>query len=351
MISRRRSRRKNAKKCGHPEDTAQYLSAVGSQESIASKPSKEDMHSMFKRAESDPLIITKTEQRFPLTESQCIKNAYTQSTSSVKNYYAGLATHETHTVSLDIPRYPENNVRFETATLDSGRPNPSKSTIKLAPLVIPGKMPNRSNRGRSIKKTASRKSSKPIDPGLDSGSDSGDSASLYSVASASASASVYYSKSALETIKPPPVPSIPTHFASASSNQLTYPESPDVVVIAPEPDDEKTISKTQPTLPSLSIPTLKFNGANGEESGEDEIYNVAKLLQSRQAKLQLPNDVPSRNASIVSHIERSGSINAILSPTYEKPYRPRYNRFKQKRDITDLSSTPIPDSTSTLSAS
>lgn len=347
VVSIRRSRRKNAKEHGHPEDNSKCLGAVESQESFVAKPHKNDMHSMFKRAEADPLITTKTAQRVPLSESQYIKDAYTRSTSSVKNYYAGLATHETHTIPLIIGQYPEDNVGFETAALHSGQPGPSKSTIKLAPLTIPGKIPNRSNGERSIKKTASRKSTKH----LDSDCDSDDSASLYSVASAS----VYYPKSSLETIKPPPVPSIPIHFVS--STQSTVPEGTDVAMIPPGRDEEKPISKSLPPIPSLSLPSLKFNGDNGEEAeDETQIYNVAKLLQSRQARLQLPKDGPSRNASVVSHIERSGSISALLSPTDEKSYRPRYYRLKQKRNTTrdsissNLSSTPIPDTLSTLSA-
>jgi hypothetical protein len=165
-----------------------------------------------------------------------------------------------------------------------------------------------------------------------------DSSSLYSRASASASA--YFSRSSLETVKAPPVPPIPAHFLPTRS-PTTLPEDTVDIVTAPIPDKEDTIPKLfLPPLPSIK---LSISEGNGEEEEEDksQIYNVAKLLQSRQAKLR--KDDVSRNTSMVSHIERSGSINVVLTPTEEEgseSYRPRYNRLKQKKEYNKGSSSP-----------
>jgi hypothetical protein len=333
---RRRSRHQ---KYEHPEDCSKSVIAIES-----SQPSEDDLHSMFNYAEADPLIATETKQKFPPSLSQYLKDTYTRpSSSSVENYSAGMATHETPIVSLDIAQSAKDNVGFEIAAFHSGRPSYSKSTIKLAPLSIPEKTLNHSKGERSHpQRTVSRKSSKPPD----SGCETDDTASLYSMASASAC--TYFSKSSLETMKPPPVPSIPIHFPSPT--QSTLPKGTDVIVN----DEEKIITKSLPPLSSFLLPPLKFNGDNGEEvEDETQIYNVAKLLQSRQAKLA--KDAPSRKSSIVSHIERPGSISATISPTGGKSYRPRYYRLKQKRDArnnsfaSNLSPTHIPDSLSMLS--
>ena len=343
VIVLRRRHRPHPQKYEHPEDGSKFVDAVESpQDSFMSKPSKDNLHSMFKRAEADPFIATQTEQRLPPSESQYLNDAYTRPFSSVKNDYEGLATHEMHIVSLDTAQSPKD-VGFEAAAFRSGRPSSSRSTIKLPPLSIPEKTLNRSNGERSTKRAVSRKSSKPPD----SAWETDDSASLYSAASASASN--YFSKSSLEPVKPPPVPPIPIQFTSPA--QSTLPKGTDVIVIAHRRDEEEIITKSPPLL-SLSLPSLRFNGDNGEveeDENEVQIYNVAKLLHSRQSKL--PKDAPSRNSSIVSHIERSGSIRPIISPTDEESYRPRYYRLKQKRDsyASNLSPTHIPDSLSTLS--
>ena len=319
VIARRRSRQQ--KKYEHPEECSKSVDADDSPQH-----SKDDLHSDFKHAEAAPLFTT-TESKhiLPLTESQYVKDAYTRQPSppSVKIYYAGLPTHETHTVSLDrIAQSPKDdvgfeNVGFEVATLHSR--SSSGSTIKPTPLSIPEKSPDRSDDGQcSTKGTVSRKSSKAPDPGWESD----DSASLYSVKSASA----HFSNPSLETMKLQPESSIPIRLPSPTLLKGT-----DVIAIA-ERRDEETIIKSLP-LPSLSLPSPIFNGDNGGETqveeDETQIYNVAKLLHSRQSRLPKDSDELSRNASIVSHIERSGSI---TSPTDEKSsYRPRYTRLKQKR--------------------
>ena len=375
-----------------PDDNPKCLDAVESQESIASKPPKLPM---FKFAEADPLTTA-------TTESRQLKGAYTRPSSSVnKKHYAGLATHETHTVSLDIARSPVDDVESETATLRRYQPTSSKSAIKLTPagvvthkapsvsldiaqyplgfetaplrphrpissksnikltpagvatqqthtvslniaqspiddvgfdtatllpyrprsnskskiklppLIIPENIPLNVNED-SLTQTSRTKSIKQPDSGWEL--ESNDSASLYSEASASLSIS------SMETIRPPPVPPIPLRFGLPTQSTL-----PKGAARSPRPDED---NKSLPPLPSF-----KFLGDNGEED-ETQIYNVAKLLQSRQSKLpQVPKDAMSRNASLVSHIERSGSISVVITP--EESYRPRYYRLKQKRDRED----------------
>ena len=332
-------RRSRHQKLAQSELESKCVDGGESQETFMLKPSK---HSMYKRAEADSFITSNS-------ESQYLKDAYSRPTSSVRTYYTGLPTHEAHSLSLDITRSPKDNV--ETAPLRSELPSSSKPTIKLAPLTIPGKIPSNSNRNRTIKGTISRKLTKPFD----SGWDSDDSASLYSVASAtaSASASAHFSKPPQETIMPPPVPPFPVHFASPA--QSTLPRGTGITLVTPTPYEEETTTNLLPPLRSITPLSLSLNRDDGEED-ETQIYNVAKLLQSRQGNsLMVPEDAVSRNASVVSHIEREGSISVVITPTNEKPYRPRYYRLKQKRDKKDPFSSnlstqiDIRDSSSTFS--
>jgi hypothetical protein len=146
-----------------------------------------------------------------------------------------------------------------------------------------------------------------------------DSASLYSEASASAS-TPFPSTSFLGTTPLPPVP-IPVRSTTPTQSRVRS--------VRRREQEEIIIKK-----PLVSEP-LKFNRDEAEEEDKTEIYNVAKLLQSRQSKLPIDPNRFSRNASIVSHIERSGSIKPVISPSGEEqlePYRPRYYRLKQRRE-------------------
>jgi len=376
VIGLRRLRRRKKYEQSEDDDSKR-VDASESQEMFASKPSK---LSLFNPQEADPFIEyllknpytrpnSSVKDYYPGHEAHVVSLDFTQSpkdivgfetvalnsdpppTSSVRNYYGGHATHQTHVVSLDFPQSPKDivgfetvalhsdppptssvvsldvvaqspkdNIRFETVALHSYRPNSSsKSTIKLPPLIIPSNIPMNSNGDRSAKATVSRK---PSDSGY-----SEDSASLYSVPSVSASS--YLSRSSLETIKPPPVPPIPAHLASPTLS--TFSRGTDVTVTPPSPHDEESFARLLPPLPSF--PRLSLNG----EEDETDIYNVAKLLQTRLSKLPRGRkDSISRNASMVSHIERSGSISAVISPTDEESYRPRYYRLKQKKGYQGL---------------
>ena len=380
-----------------PEDNSKCMDAVESQETIVSNRSN---LSIFKFAEADPLITATTESQqvksaYSRPNSSVNKNYYAgvstraseaptlsldftqspyhagvasreaptlsldfaqsplddvgsetatlrpyrpdSSKSTIKLTPPGVTPHEPYNVSLDVSQYPIDNVGFETAALRPYRPSPSKSKIKLPPLIIPENIPFNVNGDGSTSKssTVSRTSSKPLESGWEL--DSNDSASLYSEASATST----FSKSSLETIRPPPVPPIPIRFSLPTQSKL--PKSPGVNIVsaAPRLDEDESINKILPPLPSLlPLPSFKFHGDNGEDEDETQIYNVAKLLQSRQSKLpQVPKDAVSRNASLVSHIERSGSISVVISP--EESYRPRYYRLKQKRDKDDSFSSNL----------
>jgi hypothetical protein len=132
-----------------------------------------------------------------------------------------------------------------------------------------------------MKRKDSRRSSRSID--------SDDSASLYSEASAS---TPYASKPFQETNVPPlisPGFTSPTH--------------------------------SPPTISLSAPPPLLRLDEDEAEGDETEVYNVAKLIHSR---LQRAPDPPSRNSSIVSHIERSGSIKPVL-PVYHHHLKPPRN--------------------------
>ena len=243
------------------------------------------------------------------TESQYWKDAYTLPSPFV-NDYERLEAQEPHSVPLNNPHSPRDTEQFDTATLHSARSSSWNSTVKLPPLSIPQRPLYYSSGRGSIKRNGSRHSSKTID--------SEDSVSLYSEASA-------YTP----TPTSPPVLPIPIH--------VTQPTSPDTVdVVGSTSKQEENIIKSPPTASlSASLALPKLNGDEAEED-EIEIHNVAKLLYSRRSKELQSLDTPSRNTSIVSHIERSGSIKpAILSPVEEESEpsrRPRYLRSKQKRN-------------------
>ena len=308
-------RRQYRPKYEHPEHGTKSMDAIQfSQEYLVSEPSKDNFRSILKRAEVlDPLTITETEQTLPTCQSQFPKVTYHDTLPSppVKDCYEDLPAHEDHITSLNsTAQYPNDNIGSKTATLRSSSPSSSKLTIKLPPLIIPGKTLNNSNGERSglSKKTVSRKSSRP----LDSSCETEDSFSLYSMASASS----YFPKPSQETIKHPPMPPLPNRFASPT--QSTSSNGTDVIAIANMRDEENLITILPPSL-SLSPPSFKFNGDNGEEAEDvTQIHNVAKLLYSRQARL--PKEAAaSRHFSLTSHIERSGSIRPVITHKDEEP--------------------------------
>ena len=120
-----------------------------------------------------------------------------------------------------------------------------------------------------------------------SGYNSDDSDSMYSQASAS-TVQFHEAPSTSAIHELPPLPAAATDFPPSSSKQLPY-------------------------LPVAT--TLEEEHEQDRITDENNIL-VARLLMSR-TKHALPQ--PSRNASFISHIERSGSIRPVLGGEYGEP--------------------------------
>jgi len=151
-----------------------------------------------------------------------------------------------------------------------------------------------------------------------SGYNSDDSDSMYSQASAS---TVQFhdapSTSAIHEL--PPLPAAATDFPPSSSKQL----------------------------PRLPVPTTLEEEHEQDQITDENNILVATLLMSR-TKHALPP--PSRNASFISHIERSGSIRPVLGSEYgevrgarhlhklhareaKKPYKPRLSSTVMQEEL------------------
>ena len=320
--------RRSRQKYQHPEDKSKTDSVDSVAAGSMSKSSQDDWHSISKHGGTDPLFTTRTQQTIhrPLVthDSQYFKGVYAPPSSFVNNY-EDREIHRTHVVPLysaqsQGDREPYRG--FETATLLSARPSSLNPPIKLAPLSIPRTHLNHSNGKRSIKRKVSRQKT------LDSGLETDDSDSLYSEASAS---TPHSSTSSRATIVPEPVPPIPLRFTQPT--QLTPPDT----FVSARRQEEAIIESSPPTTSLFTpLPSIRFNRHEAEAAEDDtDIRNVAKLLHSRQSRLPKNPDPPSRNSSIVSHIERSGSIKPVISPSGEEEsesYRPRYHRWKQNRN-------------------
>ncbi|KAF8802598.1 hypothetical protein BYT27DRAFT_7196531 [Phlegmacium glaucopus] len=310
--------RRSRKKYRHPEDRSKIADTVESAaggsmlKSFQSKSLQDDWRSISEQEHggTTPIFAAQTQRNInpPLLspDSHYFKDPYTPSTF----------VNETHDVPLDSAQSQgdtEPYRQYEAATLLPARPISSNPPRKVAPLNIPGKPLNHSNGKRSTKRRQKT---------LDSGLETDDSASLYSAASASSSTS----NSSMATIIPvPPIPRLSTPSVDGTVNARRR---------------EESIRNSYPTTPSLlaPLPPVIFNRDEAEED-DTEIYNVAKLLHSRQSRLPTNPNTPSRNSSIVSHIERSGSIRPVLLPAGEsesESYRPRYDRWKQNRNALSL---------------
>ena len=281
--------------------------------SVSKKLSQDDWPSGGKTAALTTHPQPSLDRSSVFTESQYWKGAYTLPSSFV-NDYESLQVQEPHSaISLNSSQTPRDTEQFDTATLHSARSSSWNSTVKPPPLSIPQRPLHYSNGKASINRNGSRHSSKTTD--------SEDSVSLYSEASA-------YTP----TPTSPPVLPIPIHVT-----QSTFPDTVDVVGSTSKQEENRIKSPPTASL-SAPLPLLKLNEDEAEED-EIEINNVAKLLYSRRSKESKSPDTPSRNISIVSHIERSGSIRpAILEEESESSRRPRYLRSKQKRN-TDTPAT------------
>lgn len=307
--------RRLRQKYRYPEDASKNLDSVETASGAFTDlkpPFQDDWRSISEHGETPSLLTARTQQSFnrssAASETQYLRDAYARPSSFVNDYEAPV-TYETPTVPSDSIQSPTNTAGSETATFQPSFSNP---TTGFAPLRIHKKSRNNSNGSGSV----------PTSP--DSGLEADETGSLYSEASASIS---YPSKSFLRTVTPPPVPPIPLHFNTTI--QSTPLES--VLSTGMQEDEKTTINPYRAPYLSASPPSLRFS----KEVDEAEIYNVARLIYSRQSKAAKARDRESRASSIVSHIERSGSIRPVILPEEEavsEPYRPRYYRLKQKKN-------------------
>ena len=306
--------RRRRQKYRHPEDKSKTVDTIESppNSGFVSKSFQDDWGSVPQHGRTTSLFTNQQNPNHSLVTngSQYLKHPYSYPSSFTNER---LAARETHYTPSDQTQSPTDTLGPEFKSL---RSNSTSSTIKPPPLSIPQTSLNHSNGKRSTKRKDLRQMSQ-----LSLQTD--DSASVYSEASAARSTPPPSTSFLVIT----PLPPVPIPLRSTSTTQSG------VMSIRRREEEETIINKP---LLSEPLPALKFNRDEAEaEEDRTEIYNVAKLLHSRQSKLPIDSNRFSRNPSIVSHIERSGSIKPVISPLGEEqsePYRPRYYRLKQRKD-------------------
>jgi hypothetical protein len=293
--------RPRRQKYHRPENTrSQVVDVETTPPASASKPSKDDLYSKDGYRSPPPVFVSKPVQDDLYSVS--LKDRH-RSPPFVNNYES-LTTHESHIVSLG-----------------------GAQRIKLAPLKIPQKPSSRSNGLHSNKRTGTHRLS-------NLSLEADDASSVYSEASA------YLPEPSLPSFIRPPMPTLPLRFNKSTSSILPKNSGSDAIVISRKQSQEEPVINSFPP-PSLSAPPPSLTLNEDEEAADQtEIYNVAKLLHSRQAKLPKRS---SRRFSTVSHIERSGSIRSSAGEPESEAYRPRYNRLKQKKDTMDADDSYLPN--------
>lgn len=203
-------------------------------------------------------------------------------------------------------------------------PHSQPSQAQTQPPAKPVAQPpsRRPSRKQSVRTSPMPRHASPAlyDPHpTDAGYDSDDSASLYSQASASTR---YTSQTRLSTVA---LSSI--NNPGMTSYMPTIPQSP--------------------AHPSSSSAVGDRQGSQEGGLTTEEVVMVATLLKSRQRKTSNP-DPPSRSDSVVSHIERKGSIKPAKTIIDSEGYTSRRLRSKyleKKRGSTSyVPPSPLPDS-------
>ncbi|CAA7263134.1 unnamed protein product [Cyclocybe aegerita] len=230
----------------------------------------------------------------------------------------GVCQEHAATLADATPR-PQSTAGTQLETVALHPPSaPSRTDVKLQPLIIPDnrasiaatfptRRPSRTRRSVRSSKHASR--------ALDGGYDSDDSASLYSQASAGTQQSVRSTLAiSASTIQAFPLPNVPISSSPAHT------------------PDEDGILRGSPR--SLFDP-VPLPPADSTEDGVErsDTLVVASLLKSRTKHISA--NQPSRSSSLVSHIERNGSIKPAISPIGEEgereTARERYLRMKKEQ--------------------
>jgi hypothetical protein len=100
---------------------------------------------------------------------------------------------------------------------------------------------------------------------------------------------------------------------------------------------------SSPELPSLYVVLTPEEDAKEKQIARENTVLVAKLLKSR---MKHTTGEPWRNSSIISHIERSGSIRPVLGNEEDEPRGIRHLRKLRGRrsNMPTLSSTAMAES-------
>jgi len=291
------------------------------QSHISSQTENETRYFLSEEGPSSPVASAEDE----VTQvSLCDATSYAQPQDSHHLDSAALIRPISQDVSPN-PKHLSNPISFADATQEShlnlaislppvSRDISPKQIPLLSPLIIPADAAppaRRPSRGKLSRKG--------------SGYDSDDTASLYSQASASTRLHTALSRSL----------SFDGEFPASSEGRLI-----------PHPS---ATSDSRPSH-SLQISPLPVVPVPEEDAEEKQIARentvvVAKLLKSR---MKHTSGEPWRNSSIVSHIERSGSIKPVLGNEEDEPRGTRHLRKLRGRrsKMRTLSTTAMAESVS-----
>ncbi|KJA18155.1 hypothetical protein HYPSUDRAFT_70178 [Hypholoma sublateritium FD-334 SS-4] len=218
-----------------------------------------------------------------------------------------------HAISLaDATPFAEHmdEAQLDAAPAALPNPHPYMNPSQLPPISIPSSY-RPPVRKPTTGKRVSRRSSKHTYRAIDNGDQSDvDSASMYSQASA------YTLRSAPSAEDPTASPGHPGPFSAPlpTPTRIASDRNSNASTIRPE-DLPRAMSAAEAEPPAVLLqrtPSEPGTDTTGELSRENTVV-VAQLLKSRsRAEVQ-----PTRSASIVSHIERQGSIRPALAPAAE----------------------------------
>jgi len=242
----------------------------------------------------------------------------------VNNEHAEMAMDHVRPISSlhDLTRLPylmpdqDHDEQTDVVTLLPSTPSrdSERGDVKLPPLTIPeysASVPRRPSRGKHSMR--STKSSRLVD-----GYESDDTASMYSQASASTISSRPQHKVSQSAYSAVPV--------GRSDSLGSEGDSTPVAVTAPRRQH------------SAGARTVSIHLAANEEAGleRQDTAVIASLLASRarqNVESMTDSASASRSSSLISHIERSGSIKTPnLSEVNRESYGRRLSRTKQTRD-------------------
>ncbi|KAF8959263.1 hypothetical protein BDZ97DRAFT_1402863 [Flammula alnicola] len=249
----------------------------------------------------------------------------------------------THAVSLAdaTPFGLLEDAQLDTAVFLPSNHSLSKAPVQLPPISIPEYVPpsRRSTKGTRSSRRNTKHTYKPLGAGDDS---DGDSVSLYSQASAYTSRSAGPTPELTPSDTRYPLTAIPLVSHSSEHNRL---DSAATITAG-----DRTINRHSAPVAPIFSPPIPPDVAADEEgitplSRENTVF-VANLLKSRVKHIQ----APSRSSSLVSHIERKGSIKPAFSPVGEDGLETRRVRalpsLRKPHDPASSTSAVLPETSS-----